>query len=1025
MKAQFLKIAGVNSEEEFYNMFPTEESFFRAHPEAQQMAQGGQPYPWSYPEYGMQGKGAGAQIPVETWFAYGGFTSKPSATLVHYGDGGMGQYSHPSNYGAFPAFAQKGNQVQGGGIDAATSSRLKNFLSGIQANTQKALNDQAMEEAMQMNQELMPQMIAQYGAEMGSRFNPNMYGQNMIQNTLDQLNQENQFATRDFLNMGKFFANNMINNKLSDISDKQKRDMQMEEEIGKDAQTVPGFNPIPENMAKLGGSLKKYQTGAQTGTPNYTSPTPPISDLDINKIIEDTQKAGKDAVQKEKDTKDLNRIQNLKSARDHAIETYRNNPQGYKYSSPFWFADPMTITPEQQAKEIRDLDEAYKKAYNNYFSSRNIASTSPAPQTPGAQTTSTSQCGAGQKWSSLYKICYTPITSNDQYYGGIGNSNKSAEQLAAEKEWTRDPNHLSYYEWSQTQPDTQQPAPAPAKTQAKTPAPKAAAKPVAPVKKQITQSDTLGLAAAKKAMGVKKYGGSLNKYNAGGGVKGTSGNFTFYNDGSIINNTTNTWVQDADPNWKPEGVPPMTYEGTEQPTEKTTGTTTTTTSGDITDPKEKAVRDLAIAYGQDPDQTWTQYQALMNYGTMGAGTQQPYGYGVSSMVPYRYRHRGYGTIGLDRGYVPGVGDLAAMQEQANRMGYEFTGKSRPTLFGGRKVVIKTHYNPATGVVENKPAVVDTPVNTPANTPVVAGMASDAQGNSVMVNQTPFTTVIPSREDQIIQNLDAKGFYINHPTVPSTYAPTSEPRQGFENADEEPWHPPLQRQGGALNKFLPKHQVMGETGFKFDNLDINIPIMDTIHNIGEKYQHGLTSIKDFNQERKQKRDERRGTDEKAVWKTGPSPYAADTILTSMAFASNLGRGKERKALEDELANKMSSDYMFTAVGKNKGDYVPTGQTYGEFRPNQKTPTFDTGYQRGNANRPYYGGFDKGGSPGYSDWSQTPVNGYYGVPQGEFSPYSQWSQSPVKMAMGGTPTEQYLTDEEIAEIIQMGGQVEYLD
>jgi hypothetical protein len=234
--------------------------------------------------------------------------------------------------------------------------------------------------------------------------------------------------------------------------------------------------------------------------------------------------------------------------------------------------------------------------------------------------------------------------------------------------------------------------------------------------------------------------------------------------------------------------------------------------------------------------------------------------------------------------------------------------------------------------------------------------------------------------------------------------------------------------GGLHRFLPKAQagmLTPEGTFAFDNLDINIPIMDTIHNIGEKYQHGLTSIKDFNQERKQKRDERRGTDEKAVWKTGPSPYAADTILTSMAFASNLGRGKERKALEDELANKMSSDYMFTAVGKNKGDYVPTGQTYGEFRPNQKTPTFDTGYQRGNANRPYYGGFDKGGSPGYSDWSQTPVNGYYGVPQGEFSPYSQWSQSPVKMAMGGTPTEQYLTDEEIAEIIQMGGQVEYLD
>jgi hypothetical protein len=397
----------------------------------------------------------------------------------------------------------------------------------------------------------------------------------------------------------------------------------------------------------------------------------------------------------------------------------------------------------------------------------------------------------------------------------------------------------------------------------------------------------------------------------------------------------------------------------------------------------------------------------MNYGTMGAGTQQPYGYGVSSMVPYRYRHRGYGSIGWDRGYVPGVGDLAAMQEQANRMGYEFTGKSRPTLFGGRKVVIKTHYNPATGVVENKPVVEAAP-STPAPTWGVtpqapSPMLTDLDRYNLDKEQAIREGIDYEKQKQIQKQA---GIPLNEPVV----AP-------------EGWY----KQGG-LHRFLPKAQagmMTPEGTFTFDNLDINIPIMDTIHNIGEKYQHGLTSIKDFNQERKQKRDEKRGTDEKAVWKTGPSPYAAENVLTTMAFASNLGRGKERRELEEDLANKMSSDYMFTAVGKNKGDYVPTGQTYGEFRPNQKTPTFDTGYQRGNANRPYYGGFDKGGSPGYSDWSQTPVNGYYGVPQGEFSPYSQWSQSPVKMAMGGTPTEQYLTDEEIAEIIQMGGQVEYLD
>jgi hypothetical protein len=41
MKAQILKIAGVDSEKEFYERYPTEESFFEAHPEAGMMKQGG------------------------------------------------------------------------------------------------------------------------------------------------------------------------------------------------------------------------------------------------------------------------------------------------------------------------------------------------------------------------------------------------------------------------------------------------------------------------------------------------------------------------------------------------------------------------------------------------------------------------------------------------------------------------------------------------------------------------------------------------------------------------------------------------------------------------------------------------------------------------------------------------------------------------------------------------------------------------------------------------------------------------
>lgn len=41
MKAQFLKLAGVKSEKEFYKKYPTEEAFFAAHPEAQMMMKTG------------------------------------------------------------------------------------------------------------------------------------------------------------------------------------------------------------------------------------------------------------------------------------------------------------------------------------------------------------------------------------------------------------------------------------------------------------------------------------------------------------------------------------------------------------------------------------------------------------------------------------------------------------------------------------------------------------------------------------------------------------------------------------------------------------------------------------------------------------------------------------------------------------------------------------------------------------------------------------------------------------------------
>jgi len=1051
MKAQFLKMAGVNSEDEFYNMFPTEESFFQAYPEARNYANGGATYPYpgqatadQFFNYGMQGKGAGAQIPVETYYAYGGSSNGP---LGYFEDGGMGQNSSPFNYGAFPAFAQKGNQVQGGGIDAATGTIKDNFLAAIQKNVNKAMLDQETEQALEMNQEMMPQLIAQYGAEAGSMFMPNMYNQDMFEDRYNQLNQENADSTRNMMGLAKFFTNNLINRKLDSITEQQKRDEQMKSELGTDAQTVPEFNSIPDNMAKYGGSLKKYQTGSQTEDPFLAQIQKMQADLAKEKL-----KAKTDAEQA--------KLTALKNAVNTAIKNYNVAviPFGdWKSSRELGLG--ITDQPTNIAsKEVRaqEIVNAYN-AYNNYAKSIG-ASTTPTPTTPATETKPAAKTTTpgGQVYDSSYGVYYTPIKSQAEYQRELLKANKTPEDLARQNAWAISKENKTYQTQSQTgdlqapaaAPDTPTPAKAPAKPAPKAPAPQAKPK-----------VDTIIVDEYFKKGG--------NKFDKGGVVKieqskQTNHVRTTYEDGTIEITDEAGNIISTTTAAKKEGVPPMSYKPDMNPILGEThsqwagrngipgggwngaalankvwdgkqwvdpaGTTTpAATTGEMS-PEEKAVRDFAIAKGQNPDEVWQNYQMITSsYGTMGAGTQQPYGYGVSTMVPYRYKHRGYGSIGWDRGYVPEVGDLAAMQEQANRMGYEFYGKSRPTLFGGRKVVIKTKYNPSTGKVERAPEVENEAPKTPSptwgvNQQAPSPLLTDMDRYNLDKEQA-------IKEGQEYANQQAYNEMIQAGIDPVAQARLLTPIESTmqpENVEEptlEQIYRPTKKHGG-LHRFLPKHQVLGETGFKFDNLDINIPIMDTFHDI----KTGLTSIKDFKQQRADARREKRGTDEKAVWKTGPSPYAADTVLTGMSALTNIAKGKERKALEEQMATGKLADNLFTSVEKKRGDYVPTGQEYGMFRPDQTTPIFDTGYDRGYANRPTYS-YDRGGSIAYSDWSQTPVNGYYGIPTGEMSMYSQWTQAPVRMQQGGVMSEDgiemELTPEEIEYITQMGGQVEFLD
>jgi hypothetical protein len=847
MKAQFLKIAGVNSEEEFYNMFPTEESFFTAYPEAQQMAQGGATYPYpgqatadEFFNYGMQGKGAGAQIPVETWFAYGGFTSKPSATLVHYGDGGMGQYSHPSNYGAFPAFAQKGNQVQGGGIDAATSSRLKNFLSGIQANTQKALNDQAMEEAMQMNQELMPQLIAQYGAEMNNNA--------MYQSELDNLRADRQNKMGDFMGsvVGavNYETDKRIKQKMYDDFEKKLNDLAMKNkanQFSEAAQTVPDFNPIPENMAKLGGSLKKYQGGGKTANPDlkiyaqrkYVTNTENIKNR--QKLIENMEKALQEAEAKEADQQ---------AVTDFGFNKNIIVPFNYTYVDKNDWNNPSEQGQTKQLKSTEELKAAINDQKQKIESSKNDLKT------------------VTTKYPQYYpKDTYPDLYVSDNPWGFT----------------LTDPTAVG-------QPKEQK----------------------TPVNKQTGTTPAAGAAPSGTAPGQ---------------ITGT-------------------------------GKPGVRYTpGTQQ---KTTGTGTTNNTQGTMDPKEKAVKDLAIAYGQDPDQVWTRYQALMNsYGTMGTGTGYPY---MVNAPDYRYRRtRTPYPFAGDVGRMPTPEDIQAMQSAAQAQGYGLKVTEKKRLFGKgpRKIVIETTFNPNTGKVEETPKVVE---ETPK------------------VGRNPFATKIIPIDQSLID--------INEPMY----------------------------KYGGLNRFLPKHDMLGQTG-GYEGAPVN-PIFDTLADIQEEGTTGMPGMLGLT-------GKKTGAKSSYKRKMKVAPWAGDATLTGISALTALAQGDEERALENEMAQRMRGDYLFKpSGGKDLGTYVPTGALTGTLGANQYGYAQDSGYMPGRI-------MDRGGSIAYSDWSQTPVNGYYGIPTGEMTMYPHWTQAPV-MQMGGVPsTEQYLTDEEIAEIIQMGGQVEYLD
>ena len=124
-----------------------------------------------------------------------------------------------------------------------------------------------------------------------------------------------------------------------------------------------------------------------------------------------------------------------------------------------------------------------------------------------------------------------------------------------------------------------------------------------------------------------------------------------------------------------------------------------------------------------------------------------------------------------------------------------------------------------------------------------------------------------------------------------------------------------------------------------------------------------------------------------------------MMAGMGVAESALNRMNNSRFRKQRDNSLEANQQYDSVGKDMGDYVPDGQQYGAFRPNEMTPTFDTGYEPGNAAGDY-GNYSKQGGPisPYSYPSQIPFMQGNGNSR-NMSMYSGWSQRPV-MAYGGS-------------------------
>jgi len=125
--------------------------------------------------------------------------------------------------------------------------------------------------------------------------------------------------------------------------------------------------------------------------------------------------------------------------------------------------------------------------------------------------------------------------------------------------------------------------------------------------------------------------------------------------------------------------------------------------------------------------------------------------------------------------------------------------------------------------------------------------------------------------------------------------------------------------------------------------------------------------------------------------------ADAALAGSSWLSSLGENRKNKLNQEQYEGRLMGDALFEVGDAGEGSWTVNR---GDFRPNKQNPIFDKGYNFGAEGSPIVQG-QFGGQFGYQPMNNGQQNSQYQA--------------------GG---EYFLNDDEISNILQAGGQIEFI-